>query len=54
LQQWRRIDWAWHVITDPVGMIVQNLAFLVLVWIAAEDRFYAAHTCGVNTMAARF
>jgi hypothetical protein len=24
-------------------MIVQNVAFLVLVWIASEDRRYAAH-----------
>ena len=36
--------WAWHLIPDPVGMIVQNFAFLVLVWIASEDRLYAAHT----------
>ena len=36
--------WAWHLIPDPVGMIVQNFAFLVLVWIASEDRRYAAHT----------
>jgi uncharacterized membrane protein YphA (DoxX/SURF4 family) len=36
--------WAWHLIPDPLGMIVQNFAFLVLVWIASEDRRYAAHT----------
>lgn len=36
--------WAWHQIPDPVGMIVQNFAFLVLVWIASEDRRYAAQT----------
>jgi hypothetical protein len=36
--------WAWHLIPDPVGMIVQNIAFLVLVWIASEDRRNAAHT----------
>lgn len=35
--------WAWHLIPDPFGMIVQNFAFLVLVWIASEDRLYAAH-----------
>jgi hypothetical protein len=35
--------WAWHQIPDPAGMIVQNFAFLVLVWIASEDRRYAAH-----------
>jgi DoxX-like family len=36
--------WAWHLIPDPVGMIVQNIAFLVLVWIASEDRPNAAHS----------
>jgi hypothetical protein len=36
--------WAWHLIPDPVGMIVQNFAFLVLFWIASEGRRYAAHT----------
>jgi hypothetical protein len=36
--------WAWHLIPDPVGMILQNFAFLVLVWIASEDRRYAACT----------
>jgi hypothetical protein len=36
--------WAWRVIPDPVGMIVQNFPFLVLVWVASEDRRYAAHT----------
>jgi hypothetical protein len=35
--------WAWHLIPDPAGMIVQNLAFLMLVWTASEDRRYAAH-----------
>ena len=35
---------AWHLIPDPVGMIVQNIAFLVLVWIASEDCRNAAHT----------
>ncbi len=35
--------WALHLIPDPVGMIVQNFAFLVLVWIASEDRRYATH-----------
>jgi uncharacterized membrane protein YphA (DoxX/SURF4 family) len=34
--------WAWRLIPDPGGMIVQNFAFLVLIWIAAEDRPYAA------------
>jgi uncharacterized membrane protein YphA (DoxX/SURF4 family) len=36
--------WAWHLIPDPVGMILQNFAFLVLVWIASEDHRYATHT----------
>jgi len=36
--------WARHLTPDPVGMIVQNFAFLVLVWIASEDRRYAAYT----------
>jgi hypothetical protein len=33
--------WAWRLLPDPGGMIVQNIAFLVLVWVAAEDRTYA-------------
>ena len=28
--------WARHIIHDPVGMIVKNFAFLVLVWVAAS------------------
>jgi hypothetical protein len=36
--------WAWHLIPDAVGMILQNFAFLVLVWISSEDRRYATHT----------
>ena len=34
--------WAWGLIADPGSMIVQNFAFLVLIWIAAEDQPYAA------------
>lgn len=34
--------WAWRLLPDPGGMVVENFAFLVLVWIAAEDRPYAA------------
>jgi DoxX-like family len=34
--------WAPHLIADPGSMIVQNLAFLVLIWIAAGDLPYAA------------
>jgi DoxX-like protein len=33
--------WAWHLIPDPVGMILQNFAFLMLIWVAAEDRHHA-------------
>lgn len=29
--------WASRFIPDPGNMIVQNIAFLVLIWIAAED-----------------
>jgi uncharacterized membrane protein YphA (DoxX/SURF4 family) len=35
--------WARRLIPDPGGMIVQNLAFLVLIWIAAEDSPHVAH-----------
>lgn len=35
--------WASRVIPDVGGMIVQNLAFLVLIWIAAEDSPHVAH-----------
>lgn len=35
--------WATRLIPDPGGMIVQNLAFLVLIWIAAEDCPHVAH-----------
>ena len=34
--------WAQRLIPDPGSMIVQNFAFLVLIWIAAEDPPYAA------------
>jgi hypothetical protein len=27
--------WARHIIPDPAGMLIQNLVFLVLVWVAA-------------------
>ncbi len=37
------VVWASHLIPDPAGMILQNVAFLVLVWIAAEDRHHAAY-----------
>jgi len=38
------VIWAWHLIPDPVGMILENCAFLVLVWIAAEGGRHATHT----------
>jgi uncharacterized membrane protein YphA (DoxX/SURF4 family) len=33
--------WAARLIPDPVGMILQNFTFLLLIWVAAEDRRYA-------------
>jgi hypothetical protein len=33
--------WAWHLIPDPVGMILQNFAFVILIWVATEDRHHA-------------
>jgi hypothetical protein len=35
--------WAWRLIPDPIGMILQNFAFLLLVWVATEDRPHAVH-----------
>lgn len=35
------IIWAWRLIPDVGSMLVQNFAFLVLVWIAAEGSPYA-------------
>jgi hypothetical protein len=35
--------WAWHLIPDPPGMILQNFAFLMLIWVATEDRLHDAH-----------
>jgi len=34
--------WARRLLPDPGGMIVQNMAFLVLIWIAAEDSPHVA------------
>jgi hypothetical protein len=28
--------WAWRLLPDPAGMILQNFAFVLLIWIAAE------------------
>ena len=33
--------WAGRLIPDPGSMIVQNFAFLILIWIAAEEPAYA-------------
>lgn len=30
--------WARSLLADPVGMILQNFAFVLLIWIATEDR----------------
>ena len=30
--------WATHLIPDPAGMVLQNFTFLLLIWIATEDR----------------
>ncbi len=35
--------WAWRLIPDPVGMILQNFAFLLLIWVSAEKRHATAH-----------
>ena len=34
--------WAWRLIPDPPGMILQNFAFLMLIWVATEDRLHDA------------
>lgn len=33
--------WARHLIPDPAGMVLQNFTFLLLIWVATEDRHYA-------------
>ena len=33
--------WAAHLIPDPAGMVLQNITFLLLIWIANEDRQHA-------------
>ena len=35
--------WAWRLIPDPPGMILQNFAFLMLIWVTTEDRLHGAH-----------
>jgi hypothetical protein len=36
--------WARNLIPDPAGMILQNFAFVLLIWTTAEDRFHVANT----------
>ena len=33
--------WARGLIPDPAGMVLQNFTFLLLIWIATEDRQHA-------------
>jgi hypothetical protein len=33
--------WAAHLIPDPAGMVLENFTFLLLIWIANEDRQHA-------------
>jgi uncharacterized membrane protein YphA (DoxX/SURF4 family) len=33
--------WAARLIPDPAGMVLQNFTFLLLIWIATEDRRHA-------------
>jgi len=35
------VIWASRIIPDPVGMLFQNFAFLVLAWVAAEEPHHA-------------
>ena len=35
--------WARRLIPDPGSMIVQNIAFLMLIWVAAEEPASVAH-----------
>jgi uncharacterized membrane protein YphA (DoxX/SURF4 family) len=35
--------WAWRLIPDPMGMILQNFAFVLLIWTAAEDGPHVAY-----------
>jgi uncharacterized membrane protein YkgB len=38
--------WARSLLADPVGMILQNFAFVLLIWIAAEDRGLSCRKVG--------
>jgi hypothetical protein len=35
--------WARRLIPDPPGTILQNFAFLMLIWVVAEDRLHDAY-----------
>jgi uncharacterized membrane protein YphA (DoxX/SURF4 family) len=35
--------WAWRLSPDPVGMILQNFAFVLLIWTAAEAEPHVAN-----------
>ena len=35
--------WAWRLIPDPFGMVLQNFAFLLLIWVSAEKRHAPAY-----------
>lgn len=35
--------WAWRLIPDPAGLILQNFAFLMLIWVATKDGPRDAH-----------
>ena len=32
------VIWAWRLLPDPTGMLLGNVAFVLLIWIAAEAR----------------
>jgi uncharacterized membrane protein YphA (DoxX/SURF4 family) len=34
--------WAWRLLPDPAGMILQNFAFVILIWTATEVRPHVA------------
>lgn len=34
--------WAWRLLPDPAGMLLQNFAFVLLIWIAAEVQPHVA------------
>ena len=38
------VIWAWRLIPDPAGMILQNFAFVLLIWTTAEVRPDVANT----------